>query len=226
MKTRIYILVFLLVLLADLVVIGGGFSSELRFVTKPAIIITLLIYLLKNSGRFPFQREYLTLALLFSLIGDVLLLFGDQLQWHFIGGLLAFLLAHLMYISRFFRLRNLRSGNALWVSLPLLLYAGFILNLIRPNLNELLPYVVAYMVVLLFMVLATALRKKAVVGPSYFLVLSGALLFMVSDSLLAINKFYTPIMHSDLVIMLTYGLAQLLIIHGALEGVKYYEKLR
>ena len=225
MKAKPYIYIFLLVLLSDLIVIGCGLSPNFRFITKPAITITLLVYLLKNVGRYPFQKEYLTMALVFSLIGDVLLLLNGQFQWYFMGGLLAFLLAHLMYISRFFRLRNLRSINALWIAALLLLYASVVLNLIRPNLNELLPYVVAYMVVLLFMVLATSLRKKKLVGPSYYLVFGGSILFMISDSLLAINKFYAPIAHSDLFIMLTYGLAQLLIIHGALEGARYFEKL-
>lgn len=48
----------------------------------------------------------------------------------------------------------------------------------------------------------------------------GALLFVLSDTVLAINKFYQPFELSGLVIMLAYGFAQLLIVTGAIYYIR------
>ena len=49
--------------------------------------------------------------------------------------------------------------------------------------------------------------------------MAGAFLFVVSDSLLAINKFYQSFEMAGIIIMLTYGLAQLFIVHGAVKYI-------
>jgi len=48
----------------------------------------------------------------------------------------------------------------------------------------------------------------------------GAILFVVSDSLLALNKFYVAINYAGIIVMLTYGLAQLFIVYGAARYIK------
>jgi uncharacterized membrane protein YhhN len=45
--------------------------------------------------------------------------------------------------------------------------------------------------------------------------ITGAILFIASDTVLAINKFYNPFAFAGIAIMLTYGIAQLLITLGA-----------
>jgi len=49
---------------------------------------------------------------------------------------------------------------------------------------------------------------------------AGAFLFVISDSLLAINKFYSSFEGAGLLIMLTYGLAQLFITEGAIRYIR------
>jgi uncharacterized membrane protein YhhN len=51
------------------------------------------------------------------------------------------------------------------------------------------------------------------------LMIGGAVLFISSDSILAINKFYEPFEFAGIAIMLTYGIAQLLITLGALRYI-------
>ena len=109
MKRKGFFVVFFLVLTADLVVIGAELSTYLRYFTKPAITISLLVYLFKVQHVSKFPNNYLVLVLFFSMIGDILLLFPEEIQRFFIGGLLAFLSAHIMYIAAFFDLKNLRS---------------------------------------------------------------------------------------------------------------------
>jgi len=51
------------------------------------------------------------------------------------------------------------------------------------------------------------------------LMMSGALLFVLSDSVLAMNKFYKPFKEADIIIMITYGIAQLSIVQGAIKYI-------
>ena len=76
--------------------------------------------------------------------------------------------------------------------------------------------VVLYAMVLVLMVLAALYRYGRTVPTSFVLVAAGAGLFMVSDSLLAINKFLTPLVGAGFWIMLTYCAAQLSIVAGLL----------
>lgn len=99
-------------------------------------------------------------------------------------------------------------------------YASIVLYLIFPNVGDLLPYVIVYMVVLLLLVLMAFLRKPYTNNLSYRLFLFGALSFMVSDSLLALNKFYQSFKMAAVAIMFTYALAQLLIILGGIAAAK------
>ena len=73
------------------------------------------------------------------------------------------------------------------------------------------------MLVILSMSTAAYLRKGTISKLSYTLVFLGALFFMLSDSILALNKFYEPLAYSNISIMLTYAIAQYLIIFGILK---------
>ena len=92
-----------------------------------------------------------------------------------------------------------------------------ILNFISSNLGTMRYPVILYMVIIMLMFLAATHRQKEVGKLSYNLILIGAILFVVSDSILALNKFYKPILYPQISIMLTYGLAQLLITLGILR---------
>ena len=61
-------------------------------------------------------------------------------------------------------------------------------------------------------------------GVVSFYIISGALLFITSDSLLAINKFYSSFQYAGILIMLTYGIAQLLITLGAARYISSNSK--
>ena len=133
----------------------------------------------------------------------------------FIVGLLSFLLAHVLYIFVFNIKRTNR--NVVRVILPLVLYALALLFLLIKGLNQLLIPVIVYMIAILAMVVFAFLRKDNVPNQSYAMVMIGAIFFVISDSILAINKFYKPIAYAHLLIMATYALAQYLITLGVLR---------
>lgn len=192
-----------------------------HYIAKPAIVISLVFLFIKTSEGISKSIKRITLlALVFSVLGDILLMFVDQSPHFFTVGLIAFLLAHIMYILVFLRHRNKQKSILSFVIL-LLVYASGLFYLLKEGLGEMLVPVIIYMIVILSMATTAFVRRGIVNSNSYNLVFIGAIFFMISDSILALNKFYQPIPFSNISIMLTYALAQYLIVLGILKLKKH-----
>ena len=153
---------------------------------------------------------------MFSLLGDVMLMFVDTSEHFFTLGLVAFLTAHIMYVLVFLKHRNKQKSPFGFIAL-LLIYAACLFNFLKDGLGDMLIPVIVYMFIILAMATTAFLRKNNVNILSYGLVFFGAICFMISDSILALNKFYQPIPWSNVSIMVTYALAQYLIVIGILK---------
>ncbi len=187
--------------------------QSLHYITKPAIVISLIFLFVKASKSLSKPIKRLTLlALVFSLLGDVLLMFVDTSEHFFMLGLVAFLTAHVMYVLLFLKHRNTFGFIAV-----LLIYAACLFYFLEAGLGDMLIPVVVYMIVILAMATTAYLRKHKVTMRSYGLVFLGALFFMASDSILALNKFYQPVLWSNISIMVTYAIAQYLLVIGILK---------
>jgi len=106
------------------------------------------------------------------------------------------------------------------ISVILLIYALITFYFLKNGLGNMLLPVIIYMLIILSMAATAWLRKGMVSNISYALVFIGALLFIISDSTLALNKFYQAIPQSHLIIMSTYALAQYFIVFGVLRQNK------
>lgn len=186
---------------------------------KSLIIPVLLIILLGNTNvsgnRFHFM---LMLGLVFSWAGDILLQFTDKGTDLFIPGLFCFLTAHVMYLSVFFGTRG-NNGfleKHFYVVFILLLYGVALTGFLWEHLGNLKVPVILYSLVILTMLAGAINRYYKVEKRSYYMVLTGAILFVLSDSILSINKFAYPFFASGPAVMSTYVLGQYLIITGYL----------
>ena len=121
-----------------------------------------------------------------------------------------------MYILVFLKHRN-KTRQPLGFLVVLLVYASFLFYTLYSGLGEMLIPVTIYMLVILTMATSAYLRKGEVNKLSYNFIFAGAILFMISDSLLAVNKFQMPLPLANISIMLTYALAQFLIVLGILK---------
>ncbi len=178
---------------------------ELHRVFKPlAMVIALAL-----TWGLP-RALWLRLALVGSLAGDVFLM----LPGYFIPGLVAFLLAHVAYIVRFRQDATwFASRRALMATLGVgaLMYAF----LWWGGLPVALRVPVAAYVVVIALMAAQAMGRAAVLrDQASVLVAVGAVFFMLSDSLLATNRFVTPLPLSQLWVLSTYYVAQCLIVGG------------
>lgn len=186
---------------------------------KP-LILPFLMILVTFSKNFPTKKTLLT-ALLFSWIGDVILLFSDKGELYFIFGLVSFLVSHLVYIVFFNKQQTTRENDSkvqFWLGVFLILgYFAFMIFTLFPKLGPLKIPVLVYAIVIttmLFFAFKGSL-KWSIPANKYIFV--GAIVFVSSDSVLAFNKFYTPIEHASFYIMATYCLAQYLIVKGILK---------
>jgi uncharacterized membrane protein YhhN len=196
----------------------------LHTICKPALLITLgLYYWSVRHAQKKSISIVVMLAILFSCGGDVLLMFQQSDPLFFILGLGSFLVAHIFYILSYQKHMNDENDQALHgvrkirYSFPIV-FAGFALvTVLFDHLGDLKIPVVVYAVVLTFMVLTALFRFGRTGGASFGMVFGGAILFMMSDSLIAINKFLEPIPLEGFWIMSTYIAAQYLIITGLLK---------
>ncbi|REE07931.1 YhhN-like protein [Winogradskyella pacifica] len=210
-------ILFFIIVLIELATGSVESLKTVHYIAKPAIVISLIVFFLNTSESLPKTIKNGTLlALVFSVLGDILLMFVDKSPHFFTLGLVAFLTAHLMYVLVFLKHRNKQKSPLGFIAV-LLVYAASLFYFLNGNLGNMFIPVVIYMLVILSMATAAYLRKDTVNILSYGLVFLGALLFMVSDSILALNKFYAPLNYSDFSIMITYALAQYLIVIGILK---------
>ncbi len=204
---------------AELLAVSMNWTS-VQYVAKPLIMLSLVGYFFFSTTA---RSIYFTMALLFCWAGDVLLLFQDSMAHFFIFGLVAFLIGHMLYIVSYRQFRHGDKSNELLptqkfrYSLPIILAGTGLIVILYPNLGSLQIPVLVYAVVLMLMVLAALMRFGRTTPTSFWMIFLGAVLFMISDSSLAINKFYAPFENSGLAIMITYIAAQYLIVEGAVQ---------
>ena len=174
---------------------GGLLENEwIEFISKPLIIISLALYFIFQTKFYSFSlKKWILLALLFSWTGDVLLMFHQNDQLFFLLGLSAFLVAHIFYIVFFhlIRVRERLKSNLLLL-LVVVIYYAMLIGFLSPYLGDMKLLVRIYGIVISFMFLLAMhmlFIKNKIAGR---LMMMGASLFVISDSILAINKFYQP----------------------------------
>lgn len=221
---KIWLFIFLLAAVSQLIV---QFLPEgwLHWTSKPMLMVSLGGYYLTSTSKAFFSIPVLV-AIVFSFSGDVFLMLQDQNAMFFIVGLVSFLIAHIFYLIAYrqhlFPDEGLGLNNVQKIrfSFPIMLLGTGLVTVLYPGLGGLKLPVIVYAMVLVAMVLAAMYRYGRTTTESFWMVFGGAFFFMVSDSLLAINKFYSPIEMSGVWIMATYSLAQFMIVQGLIDHKK------
>lgn len=148
----------------------------------------------------------IAVGLIFSLAGDVFLMLpGDR----FTMGLASFLIAHVAYLVAF--TTNVAVGSAPLLLLPFAAAAAALVGFLWKVLGSKRVPVVIYAVVLAAMAWAAASRAWILDGRGAEWAAIGAVLFVVSDGSLAVNRFRARFRHAQTLIMTTYVFAQWLI---------------
>ena len=184
-------------------------APALRMAVKPVPVLCLLVWV-GIAANLP-RRILIGGGLAWSAVGDVFLAMidlGGDAKLYFALGLGAFLIAHLCYIG-FFVSWNRRLNPVRL--LPFLAWGAVVFLLVRPSLGDLTVPVIAYM-----LVIVTMMWRAFCLTDGYGRSVSraqtagwGALLFGLSDTLIALNKFWEPVPAAAYAIILTYLLGQI-----------------
>lgn len=183
-----------------------------------ALIIPLLIWLYLRFARGHWNRFHslIVTALVFSWIGDIMLQLTFFQESFFLVGLGSFLITQLIYMMAFFITpgKNILFFRKSYLIVPVLLYGWGLLSLLSEGLGDMKLPVTVYTVIILSMLLAALNRELKVNRQSFLLVLAGAILFVLSDSMIAINRFAQSFELARIAIMSSYITAQYLIAIG------------
>ncbi|MVM28615.1 lysoplasmalogenase [Spirosoma sp. HMF4905] len=222
--TRLFTLTFVAISLLEM--IGDTQSIQwIHYGCKPLIMLLLLGYSWQQNRTTGFSAtvRWLMIGMVFALLGDIFLMIREVDL--FAPGLGAFLLMQLCYCRSFWLSIHV-SGQSIYprsfllTAIPFILYDSIFLFLLKPKffqnpaLTPLWWPVVGYIFCLSTMgILAFQRRGLA----RYSWVAIGAILFILSDSAIAIDKFLQPIMGATWFIMSTYAVAQYMIVTGTLD---------
>ncbi|MDF1574835.1 MAG: lysoplasmalogenase [Bacteroidales bacterium] len=193
-------------------------NIQMEYFVKPLIMIWMAVYFLLYMRKSALSIPVL-LAFFFSWAGDNFLMLSGKNELFFFAGVGGFFLAQLSYIYTFARYSETGGKGLLqrrpWLSVFFMAYVAGMLVLLFPGLEGMMKPVIAIYAISLMLMSMTALNRSGRVGDSSFkLVFAGSLLFLLSDSLIAFNKFHSEIPLAGFLIMLSYIAAQYLIMRG------------
>lgn len=221
MKKQYWIIIYISILVVHLS--GIYFNNEMiQAFSKPLLVILLIAYFLSQTRIWNDSlKKWILAALFFSWVGDVLLMFQDKNQIFFLLGLSSFLITHIFYIVFFHNIRLQENIRSSWLLLLIVvIYYAVLITFLSPYLGAMKLPVRIYGIFISFMLMLAMhmlFIKNKIAGR---LLMSGALFFVFSDSILAINKFYQSFELAGIIIMLTYGAAQFLITEGAIKYIR------
>lgn len=177
------------------------------YVFKPlTMVFILLIAILKTKESPAFYAFAIIAGLVCSMAGDIFLMLpSDQ----FVPGLISFLIAHLFYIAAFTYGRKIRPAP--WLLIPFVLYGILIYSILSPYLGVMKLPVAVYIGVILVMGWRAWERWSQTAERTALLAFLGAVLFIISDSVLALNRFREPFLVARALTLSTYFAAQWLI---------------
>lgn len=155
-------------------------------------------------------------SLVFSTLGDIFL--NTHIENAFVFGLGSFLIAHLIYVGLFVRHfpKPLAPGGAkLGLIGILILYSASMAVWLWPDLGDLSIPVILYLSAITAMGITSILA-----GFKTWWIAAGAILFIISDSMIALGRFKSPVPYDSYLVWGTYYAGQYFIAAGFLGEMK------
>lgn len=188
--------------------------STVLLISKPLIVTSLLIwYLAYTHTCFSPLKKWIILALIFCTAGDTLLMFDGKNDLFFLLGLVAFLLGHLFFIIAFVEIKRENHKPLKWpyILLPMLYFIAIMAILLPKAANLQVAISIYALVIVAMLIFALHLIDLQKGGKA---IAFGAMFFVISDSLLAINKFAFSLNDKGFSVMITYCTAVFLLTFG------------
>lgn len=209
----IFLLLYITFLLTDLLFVHFKLYKK-RILSKTVLMPILILYYIFSSQNIIFT---IIIALFMSFLGDTFLLFENK-KTFFKLGLFSFLLSHVFYLLTFLTtscfLKERIPFYIFIFLIPYFLYGLYFYKSLFPEIEEVKREILLYIIVIILMSFFTIPRFYILPLKNSLLVFIGSILFIISDSLLSLQIFKGKIKKNSILIMLTYGMAQFLIVSG------------
>lgn len=229
MKQSVFTILFFLI--GVVFIILEKFEGENFFypalIAKALIMPSLMVYFHSEiKGKYNLFYRLIMFGFFFSWLGDILLQFSNggialyfSPDTYFMLGLASFLITQVLYTIGFSLPKGKHTifNTRIYQMILVLGYGGLLMWLLYNKLGDYKIPVIIYAVVIHAMLLAALNRFGKVNGVSYMVVAVGAILFLASDSMIAINRFIERFDFARILIMSTYVIAQYLIAIGSLR---------
>jgi uncharacterized membrane protein YhhN len=210
----LHLWLILVVALTVTLLVRAEFRGDKRqvYLWKPlstVLVIGIALLSLAQPSARPTYTLWITLSLVLSLGGDVALMFESDRAFR--SGLVLFLLAHVVYAVAFTLFNGFHPQDLITAAILIAISVSFFLYL-RPGLGRMQGPVALYIAIIVLMVnraLSTLFGETFTMTQAW-LISVGAILFMASDMILAVNRFRRPFKANRLSLYAYYG-GQLLI---------------
>jgi uncharacterized membrane protein YhhN len=219
---RSFAIFYGLLTLCHLAILYFEFST-LHLIVKPMFMPVLMLMLHRSvkSSNSGFYR-LMQFGLLLSWFGDIALMLDRDNPLYFIAGLSFFLIAHLGYTAAFVGSIRRSTAPFSWakaVGITALfgIFTGVFFFQMESGLGEMYVPVLAYTMVITAMGIASALRHGHVPAEDFKLIVVGAVLFILSDCVIAWNKFVVDFAHDQVLNMSLYLSGQFLLAYGTVR---------
>ena len=175
-------------------------------VFKPLSLILIILITIVYQPIDSSYKIFIVSGLVFSLVGDTFLIYPKK---HFKKGLITFLIGHICFTIAFI----VSSGFSFtfWIFLPILIIGIHFLRSIFPFSDKIKIPIIIYVIIIAIMGWMAMERLNCIPTLGTLLAAIGAVLFMISDAVLALNKFRKPFFRAELIILSTYFTAQWLL---------------
>jgi uncharacterized membrane protein YhhN len=199
---NIYYFNFILISIAISIYAKQFGKQILYYFAKPLTTLFIIaVPLLEMRVEYSPYAYLIVTGLLFSLLGDLFLLFPDK---YFNNGLYSFLVTHIFYTLAFNQDVN---GYCFGIAFAVIIFLIVVIKYLVPKLGAMKYPVILYILVISAM-LYSGLNMDRQLGEITFVSI-GAILFTISDTVLAFNKFYKKFRFAEPIILSTYFVAQL-----------------
>lgn len=225
MYKNLFLIAYFLVALIDLIVVYRK-NKRLEYVFKSLLMPLLILYYIFSISSFMFSNWLIILALVGGFFGDFFLVLENDEKW-FLFGMASFLIGHIFYIISFLtsiwnylliEISLILSLITVVLLIPSLLIIGTTFPKFYKNLKEFKIPVYLYIAIIFIMHLCASLRilKFGFLNLGFLLTWLGSILFIFSDSLIALDTFNREkkIKFINIIIMASYIIAQFFIIQG------------
>ncbi|MHA1745477.1 MAG: lysoplasmalogenase [Promethearchaeota archaeon] len=196
-------------------------GKTIRYATKPLLMPLLTLYYLFGA---PYVNGWLVAGILGGFVGDICLMIPDpnETKRFFRLGLIAFLLGHVFYVMAFIQAAGDFDGYQWWsifLAIPYIAIGAYTYPRLIKHTGKMAIPVTIYLIVIVLMGVSTSLLWgiRAPIGVGIAMI--GALVFMISDTINAFNRFAKQIPNERLYTMSTYLIGQFLLVFGYILAV-------